>query len=763
MRHACLTLLASLAGALFVPPATAALPSCETANIAAKLPNGTFVTIDVLNRLERFSLASPGQSQASINVTGLAAGEEIVGIDFRPATGQLYGVGSTSRLYLIDPITGVARAVGAPFTPTLTGTAFGVDFNPTVDRIRVVSDAEQNLRLNPDTGQVVSADAPINPAGNLAGSAYTNNFAGATSTTLYALDSTSNQLLIQNPPNAGTVTPIGPLGVDFDGIAGFDIAAGSGVAYAALFTGSLPSNLYTISLATGAATLVGSIGASNGVRSMAVPTGPDTLFGVTTGNRLSCFSSHAPGNVLALRQITGLQSGENVLAIDFRPATGELYGLGSSSRLYRIDTETGVATSVSAGPFAPVLSGTDFGFDFNPTVDRIRIVSDAEQNLRLNPDTGLVAATDTNLAPAGNVVAAAYVNNFAGATSTTLFDIDSGTDLLLTQNPPNNGTLNPVGPLGVDASGLTGFDIAPRGTAYASITAPAGSASSFYTLDLATGTATLVGVVGGAETLRDIAVQLHTEDAYGVSVAAGPVNRLVRFNPATPGTLTANNVVTGLQAGESILGIDFRPATGELFALGSTSRLYTLSRATGVATQVGSGAFTPALSGTSFGFDFNPTVDRIRIVSDAEQNLRLNPSTGVVAAIDSTLNPAGNIAAAAYINNFNGATSTTLFDIDWVASTLLIQSPPNNGTLSVVGTNLGIAISNANVGFDVASISGQAYLSAYTGAALPGLYRVNLATGTAALVGNINSADPLVDVAIRLELPLLVFSDGFED
>src|SRR4030095_14815219 len=102
------------------------------------------------------------------------------------------------------------------------------------------------------------------------------------------------------------------------------------------------------------------------------------------------------------------QGGENVLGIDFRPATGELYGLGSTSRLYRIGIANGAAVQVGAGPFSPLLSGTDFGFDFNPQSDRIRVVSDAEQNLRLNPDNGTIAGVDTNLNPPGNVVAAAY-------------------------------------------------------------------------------------------------------------------------------------------------------------------------------------------------------------------------------------------------------------------------------------------------------------------------------------------------------------------
>src|SRR5688572_12188184 len=107
----------------------------------------------------------------------------------------------------------------------------------------------------------------------------------------------------------------------------------------------------------------------------------EVLAGAAPKGRLVLFSSDDPSDVEVVR-IKGLQRGEEILGLDMRPATGQLYALGSSSRLYTIDYIAGTATPVGTGPFTPALIGTRFGFDFNPTVDRIRIVSDTGQNLR---------------------------------------------------------------------------------------------------------------------------------------------------------------------------------------------------------------------------------------------------------------------------------------------------------------------------------------------------------------------------------------------
>ena len=250
----------------------------------------------------------------------------------------------------------------------------------------------------------------------------------------------------------------------------------------------------------------------------------ELLTGLTSTGNLVTFDSATPGTINNSVAITGLQAGETLLGIDRRPANGLVYGLGSTSRLYTINTTTGTATAVSATPFAPALTGTAFGFDFNPVPDRIRVVSTDTSNFRLNPNDGTLAGTDTLLAYAAGdsgagvmprVVGSAYTNNVNGAAVTTLFDIDSNRDVLVMQGgpsgtpSPNGGVLTTIGTLGFNTSDLVGFDVSGiSGIAFASLTPPTGGASQLFTINLATGSATLVGTIGSGLTLTGLAANV---------------------------------------------------------------------------------------------------------------------------------------------------------------------------------------------------------------------------------------------------------------
>lgn len=452
------------------------------------------------------------------------------------------------------------------------------------------------------------------------------------------------------------------------------------------------------------------------------PTKPDLVFyGLTAGNQLAKFNANASQTAMSNVAITGLQTGESLLAIDFRPATGQLYGLGSTSRLYIINPETGTSTAVGAGPFSPALNGNLAGFDFNPTVDRIRVTTNLGQNLRLHPETGAVATADVALNPGTpSIIGSAYTNSVAGAATTELFNIDIAANKLFKQDPPNNGTLVEIGALGVTATGNGGFDIAPdNSVALACLTV--GGTNGLYQINTATGAATSLGNIG----TPIIGLAIPTNP---VAYAIDNSNNLLIFNFTKSGT-PVSKTITGLQASENIMGIDMRPVTGQLYALGSSSRLYTINMSSGAAVMVGTLPLVPALAGTSFGFDFNPTVDRIRVVSNTGQNLRLHPETGLVAFNDGALNPGTpDISAAAYTNNFPGATTTALFDIDATTDKLYKQDPPNNGTLTEVGA-LGVNV-DTNSGFDIGGRSNLAYALLTVGSATK-IYTINLTTGAA--------------------------------
>jgi hypothetical protein len=259
------------------------------------------------------------------------------------------------------------------------------------------------------------------------------------------------------------------------------------------------------------------VAACDGARTGPLPPGTvfRVIYGIDTLNTLIRFSNTAPGSITRSVSISGLQSGEAILGIDFRPADRKLYALGSSSRLYTLDTLSGAATAVG-GSFTPTLEGTRFGFDVNPVADRVRCHSDTNQNLQLNPATGAVAVTDTPLfydtsdVNAGTdpaLVGTAYTNSVSPApTATVLYAIDAATDALVTIPGPVEGRIVTVGPLGVATSGYVGFDIVGAdGPAYATLTLPTGGPSQLYFLSLVTGRVTLIGTVGSA-VLRGIAV-----------------------------------------------------------------------------------------------------------------------------------------------------------------------------------------------------------------------------------------------------------------
>lgn len=249
-----------------------------------------------------------------------------------------------------------------------------------------------------------------------------------------------------------------------------------------------------------------------------------TLFGLTSGNGLVSFDSATPGSVSTIGTIS--QAG--IVDIDYYPVNGGLYGATGNGTLYRIDPTSGVAT-LAATPNMSLTGVTDI--DFNPAADRIRVFGAGDSNFRLTPDvfnnTGLTAGgvtvdgffTNT----AVNLVGSAYTNNFDGVMgpTTQLFSIDSvGNNLYAHVNAAGDpagsfNQVNLIGSLGITAGLNVGFDIGQDRIAYLS------SDNSLYTVDLATGTASSLGTVGGAGLVSIAAVAVPEASTVSALLLTG--------------------------------------------------------------------------------------------------------------------------------------------------------------------------------------------------------------------------------------------------
>lgn len=246
----------------------------------------------------------------------------------------------------------------------------------------------------------------------------------------------------------------------------------------------------------------------------------ELVFGSTSTGRLFSFDSATPGTLLTNVALTGISG--DLVGIDFRPANMQLYGLGNNGgvgTVYNINMNTGAATAVYT--LTAALAGTNFGVDFNPVPDALRIVSDTNQNLRITgfPSNTFVTNSDTGLSLTG-AVGAGYTNSVAGATTTTLYDIRVTDSSLYTQIPPNAGTLNLVGALGTATNSLVGFDISgATGIAYASLN----GGNNFGTVNLATGAFTNIGAIGGglAGLVTGMSIQAVPEPSSMAMLALG--------------------------------------------------------------------------------------------------------------------------------------------------------------------------------------------------------------------------------------------------
>jgi hypothetical protein len=510
---------------------------------------GELIAISEGQRLISFNRTAPGKLCTRTAVSGLASNERVLGLDVRPADGAVYALGSAGSIYTLDVASGAATAraqlVADPTDTTqpyagLTDAEYGAGFNPVPDRLRAVGSSGQNLRINVDTGATFT-DSPIPAPASVGAVAYANAFAGAKSTTLFGIDASADVLVRiggdpatggacptdPGNPNCGVITALGALGLNVSAIAGFDIDGKSGSLGTALVAlspeGASSSSLFVVDLDTGATgapagVANAAIGGGERVSALTLAQNPELMaYAVTSGAQLLAFSPRSPQQLESARDITGLYESDTLIGVDVRPGDGALYAVGSSGRLYTLDTTNGAATLVASlapaaaddNPFSGFDARASHGVDFNPAADLLRVVSDWGQNLRVVPSARSLGTpalaqvagatfTDLDLGPDfPSVLASAYTNAYAGAARTTLFGIDGLSDQLLRQGgpdgtpSPNTGALTPIGALGLDAVGDVGFDIigGRNGVALAVIET-IDTPPSVYSISLSTGAAT---------------------------------------------------------------------------------------------------------------------------------------------------------------------------------------------------------------------------------------------------------------------------------
>lgn len=521
------------------------------------------------------------------------------------------------------------------------------------------------------------------------------------------------------------------------------------------------------------------------------------IYGLS-GSNLVLFNASDPGTIIQNDPITGVPEELEISGIDFRPATGELFAVGynqmnGATQLFTINTSTAEATAIGAEPLMLMSGLGAITFDFNPTVDRIRFMGSSGVNYRLNPITsGLAAidgmlaysATDINAGQNSNIITSAYTNSYIGTTSTALYNFDSQLQVLTLQNPPNAGTLNTIGEVGgmlnmgeMDNGDMEIFynPMTNSNEAYFVGMMAEANFETLYQIDLMTGALTAIGNLPMGLMIDAIATEINMidMDIEGQLVYAVTSNNyLISFDSANPNHVISHKAISGFTSGQAISGLDVRPATGELYSIGynnatGEARLYVINPENGVATAIGDTPVMLSAGMERISFDFNPTVDRIRVLGLNNLNYRLHPVTGAIAFNDISLEYAPgdanfgtdpSVGACAYTNSFNGTMNTTLYNYDDALNIITSQIPPNDGVLNTIGSS-GIMLNQANptadmdIYYSLAEEMNWAFLSANVmDSNFDGFYSIDLMTGSTELIGMIGYGIAVNDIAVAIDM-----------
>lgn len=212
---------------------------------------------------------------------------------------------------------------------------------------------------------------------------------------------------------------------------------------------------------------------------------------------LFVFDSDDPGDV-DRRPIEGMRSDEGIEDIAVRSGDGKLYILSDENRVYLVNLTTRAAVPVAAGVTAS-LDGRNFGIDFDPVGNRLRVVSDNDENLSINPNDALATPASTLRYSPDNqgdepespeVVAAAYTNPNNPERGTQLYVLDTKEDAVYLVDPPDGGLLSNKQTLEIDITTRAGLDFSHDNRGYVVISSGPNGESRLYYLNPRSGDTT---------------------------------------------------------------------------------------------------------------------------------------------------------------------------------------------------------------------------------------------------------------------------------
>jgi hypothetical protein len=510
------------------------------------------------------------------------------------------------------------------------------------------------------------------------------------------------------------------------------------------------------------------------------------------GNRILSFNTQVPTDLGAPVVLNGMSAGETLVAITRRQSNGYLYGFavngGGQGRLYAVHPSEGRVVPLGAprtfhladGVTTRPITGTRFGMHFAAPSDILRITTDTGQNFRWDPSTGLsvdgnplAAQTqmDGNInGPTTRVDAVSFTDNRLAADTSQLYTIDSATDAICVQTP-NSGVQQLCVALSAPLDAVYGFDmpgdvatpVATGASAIAIFRLAGETTLRIAPIELTSGVVATSRPALGITDVRSFALQ----SANGIPMYALRVNQqqYFPFTSASPAN-AVTRTFTGVNAGETIVGFDFRPGIGQLYGLGidedtDTGTLYHIRPQTGICTPISSGAIALTQNGApvdfqstsqGYGFDFDPVADQIRVVTGTDVSFRISPSSGLPVDGDTTTpgtQPDATIVGAMVTaiaftgtNDFVGG-FTTLYAIDTLAHELCVLATADGTRSNCLPLRLNGVEPNfiGSTSFDIAGnvrataanapvASGSGWLAGGLLGSDPFFYEVNLATGT---------------------------------